>query len=238
MKVKSSSGPQLPLPIGHSDKASFDNFYVGDNSELLAAIRASIELGEPKFIYFYGAAGAGKSHLLFAAAQLARGTNRNSSYLSLAAPQWRDFNDVPLAEMVDVAHVVGIDDAATWAGDLRREQALFTLFEQVKHAGGQLLIAATQAPEQAGFVLPDLVSRFNSGLIYPLKALDEGQVAQALKLRAKQRGLRITDEAARYLLTRTSRDTQQLFELLDTLDHASLVEQRRITIPFLQSILE
>jgi DnaA family protein len=43
---------------------------------------------------------------------------------------------------------------------------------------------------------------------------------------------------ARYLRTRSSRDVHALFELLDTLDRQSLVDQRRITVPYVRSFLE
>jgi DnaA family protein len=189
-------------------------------------------------VFFYGPSGSGKSHLLFAAAQLARSEVVNASYLSLENPLFQSGNSLPLAEMVDVAHLVCIDDATACAGDLEQERSLFSLFEQVKHAGGQLLVAARQAPEQANFMLTDLESRLNSGLIYPLVALSDEQKFEAIKLRARQRGLKIGDEVVRYLLSRGSRDTRQLFEMLDTLDRASLIEKRRITIPFLQSIIK
>jgi DnaA family protein len=237
MTSPSASSLQMTLPIGLGDKASFDNFWVGHNTELIKALRASIEVGTPKLIYFYGPSGAGKSHLLFAAAQLARAEVIRSSYLSMANPALQNAQDLPLTDMVDVAHLVCIDDLGASAGHLSQERSLFALFEQIKHAGGLLLVAADQPPEQAGLSLPDLVSRLSSGLIYPLQALTDEQKFAAIKLRATQRGLKIGDEVVRYLLRHSSRDTRQLFEMLDTLDRASLAEKRKITIPFLQSII-
>jgi DnaA family protein len=228
----SSSTPQMALPLAHADKASFDNYWVGNNSELVAAIRASVEIGEPKVLYFYGPAGAGKSHLLFAAMRLARHEVINTSFLSLNDP----FVSPDMLAVVDVEHVVCVDNIQSWAGKEDKERALFTLFEQIKHAGGQLLVSSTQPPEQAGFVLRDLVSRLSSGLIYPLLDLNAEQQFEAIKLRASQRGLSISDETVKYLISRSSRDTSELFAILDKIDQASLVEKRRITIPFLQSL--
>ncbi|MFT5571825.1 MAG: DnaA family protein [Cryomorphaceae bacterium] len=228
----SSSTPQMALPLAHADKASFDNYWVGHNSELVTAIRASVEIGEPKVLYFYGPAGAGKSHLLFAAMRLARDEVINTSFLTLNDP----FVSPDMLAVVDVEHVVCVDNIQSWAGDQDRERALFTLFEQIKHAGGQLLVSSTQPPEQAGFALRDLVSRLSSGLIYPLLDLNEEQQLEAIKLRASQRGLSISDETVKYLISRSSRDTSELFAILDKIDQASLVEKRRITIPFLQSL--
>jgi DnaA family protein len=40
-----------------------------------------------------------------------------------------------------------------------------------------------------------------------------------------------------YLFSRVSRDLHALSQLLDRLDHASLAAQRRLTVPFIKSVL-
>lgn len=224
---------QMALPLGGSDQASFANYWVGHNSELVAAIRACVELSDPKVLYFYGPSGSGKSHLMFAAMRLAKQEVINTSFLSLNDPNV----SIEMLSMVDVNHVVCIDNVQAWAGQESKERSLFTLFEQIKHAGGQLLLSAQRPPEQSGFVIRDLISRLSSGLIYPLYDLTQEQQLEAIKMRANQRGLSIADDTVRYLISRSSRHTGELFEILDRIDQASLIEKRRITIPFLQRFL-
>mgnify|MGYP006095691363 CR=1 FL=1 len=227
-------GSQIPLPLNLGDKATLDNFWVGHNTELVNAIRASVETGEPRLVYLYGPSSSGKSHLLFAAMKLAKEEVVNTSYVSLL-----DSNVGPeMLDVIDVAHLVCIDNLEAWAGDADRERALFSLFEQVKHANGQMLISACQGPELCGFSLADLISRLSSGLVYPISELSEQQQFEAIKMRANNRGLTISDDAVKYLLSRSSRDTGELFALLDEIDQASLIEQRKLTIPFLQSLIQ
>ncbi|MFQ3245182.1 MAG: DnaA family protein [Arenicella sp.] len=225
---------QLALPLTSNDKATFENYWLGHNTELVAIIESSVTAGDPKVLYYYGPSGVGKSHLLFAAMRLAKSDVINTSYLSLSDA----YVSTDMLAVIDVEHVICVDDIDAWAGEVDKERALFTLFEQIKHAGGQLIISATQPPDSAGFVIKDLVSRLSSGLIYPLLELDDEQRFEALKMRAKVRGLSISDDAVRYLQSRTSRDTGELFEVLERIDRASLVEQRRVTIPFLQDLLK
>ena len=59
----------------------------------------------------------------------------------------------------------------------------------------------------------------------------------ALARRARGRGLELPAGTARYLITRLPRDLPSAFELLDRLDEASMVEQRRLTVPFVKSVL-
>ena len=60
---------------------------------------------------------------------------------------------------------------------------------------------------------------------------------QALQIRAARRGLTLADDAAVFLLRRLPRDMHSLCGALDRLDEASLVAQRRLTVPFLRQAL-
>ena len=115
---------QLAFPLSGNDKASFDNYSLGNNSELVAAIESSVRVGEPKVVYYYGSCGAGKSHLLYAAMRLAKSEGVNTSYLSLSD----SYVLVDMLAVVDVTQLVCVDDIEAWAGDLEKERALFTLF--------------------------------------------------------------------------------------------------------------
>lgn len=197
------------------------------------AIKSCIMKGEPRMLYLYGSRGCGKSHLLFAAMRFAEQEILASSYIS-----FDDSAALPaLLNAVDVEHLVCVDNIHLWAGDEEREQALFALFEQVKLNAGQLIVTASQPADRCGFMLADLISRLNSGLIYPLQPLTEEQRYEAIKLRANCRGLSINDDTIKYLLSRASRDNSELFKILDEIDRVSLIEKRRITIPFLQHVL-
>ena len=144
---------------------------------------------------------------------------------------------IDLLETVNKNQILCLDDIDAWAGDMEKERALFALYERLKHAGGQLIASAIKAPDKSGFILPDLVSRLSSGLIYPLHHLDDAHMLSALKMRANYRGLSISEDAIKFLLTRLPRETALIFATLDHIDRASLSEQRKVTIPFLKQVL-
>jgi len=56
-------------------------------------------------------------------------------------------------------------------------------------------------------------------------------------LRAKNTGMELSDEAVSYLLNHHSRDLASLITTLDKLENASLIEKRKVTIPFLKDQL-
>ncbi len=56
-------------------------------------------------------------------------------------------------------------------------------------------------------------------------------------LRARTRGVDLPEDVARWLQRLHARDMGTLYPLLDTLDSTALVAQRRLTLPFIRSVL-
>ena len=222
---------QLVLPLRLADHAVFASF-LDDGNETLVATLASLADGEPgQGCWLWGAKATGKTHLLQAVSD--RGGDR-SVYLPLA--MLADAGPEMLEGLAS-RELVCIDDADRVAGDETWELALFNLFNDLQEAGGRLLIAATTAPRECRFRLPDLASRMTRLPVFQVHALDEPQRVAALQLRARHRGLELPDETAGYLIRRSRRDMASLYGLLDKLDLEALRAQRRLTIPFVRDVL-
>ena len=143
-----------------------------------------------------------------------------------------------ILEDLEQLDLICLDDVAAIAGHAVWERGLFDLFNRIRAAGGTLLVAGERRPDQSGFGLPDLVSRLGWGVTYTLKPLADEDVIASLACRAKGRGLELPEDTAQFLLRRFPRDLPTLFALFDTLDTASLIEQRRLTIPFVKAVLD
>jgi len=131
-----------------------------------------------------------------------------------------------------------LDDVHFIAGDAAWERALFALFCAIEERGARLIAAADAPPALLKWTLPDLASRFAASAVFQLRLLDEAEQREALTLRAHLRGLELPEETARYLQRRFPRDMRTLYELLDTLDEAAIIAQRRLTVPFIRSVLQ
>jgi DnaA family protein len=70
-----------------------------------------------------------------------------------------------------------------------------------------------------------------------MKSLNDEDCKSALQLRAKQRGLVLPDDTVNYMLTHKQRDMKILYDLLDKLDTESLAAKRKLTVPFLKSVM-
>jgi len=226
--------PQLPLGLALRESARFESYFNGLNDEAVSVLQAAAAgHGEPLLV-LAGTGGTGKTHLLQAACRTAADAGRSSAYLPMLELQLLSPAVFADLEQMDV---VCVDDVHMLAGEAGWEQALFDLFNRLRAAGSTLLMAAHARPDQCGFVLPDLVSRLGWGLTYLLRPLPEQDVQAALLHRARGRGLHMAPEAAQFMLKRLPRDLSTLFDALDRLDAASMIEQRRLTIPFIKTVL-
>jgi DnaA family protein len=224
---------QLALPIQLADHARLANFYAGANGQLLAALQAAAAGSRPGPVWIAGPPGSGRTHLLQAVvAEVA--PPGVAAYLPLG----RAAGLPPgVLEGLHAAEVVALDDVDEVAGDADFERGLFRLCESLRAGGGRLVAAARADVPQCGFALPDLQSRLAAGLRFAVEPLDDAGRLAALQLRARFRGLDLPDETGRYLLNRVDRSLASLCRLLDDLDRAALQSGRRLTVPFVRTLI-
>lgn len=226
---------QQPLPLGFDPLQGFEEFHIGPNAESVAHLRGLAAGGPEPFIYLWGAAAQGKSHLLNACCRAAHQRGLRCAYLPLAAlaaygPQMFDG--------LDQLDLVCLDNLEAITGNPGWEQSLFSLFNGLREQGRRLLTAARQPPAQLPVQLPDLKTRLEWGLTLHLAPLSDGDKLQALHLQARSMGMELPPAVGRYLMAHRERDLGSLRQLLEELDRATLAAQRKLTVPFVKNYLE
>ncbi len=224
---------QIPLGVRLPDRAVFASFLPGHNTQALEHAQRIADTRVPGITWLCGPTGAGKTHLLQAICAAASARAR-AGYVPLAdlAPL-----GVGVLEGLPQLQCLCLDDIERVAGQPDWERAIFGLLREMEEAGGRLAISAGAPPALVGWTLADLGSRCAAGTVLQLRVLDEGEQHAALQLRARLRGVELPDETLHWLQRRFPRDMRTLYELLDTLDEASLAAQRRLTIPFIREVL-
>ena len=225
--------PQLPLALRFPPDQRFDAFVGQEGTRALVEAVARGESND--WLYLAGPAGSGKSHLLLAACALAQSQGRHTRYLPVPALAGHLADGLIGAEE---AALVCLDGLEAIAGRREDEVALFHFHNRARGSATRVIYSAPRMPAAMGFVLPDLVSRLEQCTRLALEPLDEVERRAVLVGRAARRGLELDEAVLDYLFRRVGRDLGTLTALLDRLDRASLAAQRRITVPFLRSVLE
>lgn len=200
---------QLLLNIQPPPPQTLANFIAGHNAEALHNLKLTLDnVAEARFIYLWGARGSGKSHLLSACKRIA------------------DEKNLPLY-IVDDVHTL----------DAEMQISLFNQFNQLRDSNGMLITSGIAAPAQMN-LRDDLATRLAWGLVYQLHPLTDEEKAQALKIHAQERGIRLPNEVVDYCLRYLRRDLPTLMAVLDALDKWSLTEKKPVTVPMLRKLLQ
>ncbi|MDO6462398.1 DnaA regulatory inactivator Hda [Granulosicoccaceae sp. 1_MG-2023] len=222
---------QIPLRLGATDDMTFDTFHEGAVSLAVdSCYRLAGAEGDEQQLFLAGPSGSGKTHLLTASCTRASSLGQRIAYVPAGSIRQRD--DLHGLEMMDL---VCIDDVGTLGNEA--QIAVFSLINDARQQGCRLLFAGADTPAHLGLGLPDLVSRFTWGPVYQLARLSDEEVRRALVLRAAALGLDISPEVAEFLFLRQPRDLSVLSGSLNRLLQAAAVDKRRLTIPFVKSVL-
>lgn len=224
---------QIPLNFQLKVDATFDNFIEGENALLLQTLYGILN-AQPDFVFFHGESASGKTHLLQAMAQDPRAENLKIAYI----PLFEDFVTPEMLDGLSMFDCVCLDGLEHIINNQSWQLSLFNLYNDLKDAGKSLVIASQAPPNDLNIELADLKSRLSAMLVFALKPLSENDKLSLLQSKAKDKGLLISDDLARYLLSRGQRDTGSLNQMLEKLDHASLQAQRKLTIPFVKQVLK
>lgn len=226
---------QIPLQFEIKTELSFDNFVAGPNKQALMSVENLVGDDGWDFVYLWGAKNLGKSHLLQATCAAMVAADFTVCYF--------DFNELvstspKILEGLEIFQLVALDNLHLIAGKPDWEEACFDCYNRLQVNNCKLLVSANAPPNEINFGLPDLKSRMQSAVVYALKPLSDEQKVQVLKLRAAAKGLRLTDDVGLYLINHYQRGLSQLIKVLDKLDHASMVSKRKLTIPFVRSVIK
>lgn len=222
---------QLALPLQLRDHAVFESFWSAGNDTLVAYLTELGDTGNSPGCWIWGASATGKTHLLQAVCDR---TGDRSVYLPLA--RFKEAGPEVL-DGLENRQFICLDDIDTTAGVPEWEHSLFELCNQALDTGGILIISASATPRECRFELKDLESRFTRLPPFHVQPLADSDRVSALQLRARLRGLDLPQETANYLLARRNRDMASLYALLDRLDLEALKARRRLTIPFVKTVL-
>ena len=231
---------QLVLPVLQAHDYRLDNFIAADNLALIEHVKAAISsesnsTSAMPITYIQGAQGVGKTHLLLGFHHFAETEGLISQYIDMA-----QVRHLPAEIMQDLGavDVICVDNLDLIHADMSWQVQVFNAINAfIERGAKQFIVSASNTATQAGFTLPDLVSRLQWGTTFSVHELGEARKVEALQMHFCERGINVQNEVIIFLMRRCQRDMHKLIELVDQLDKLSLQKHRKLTIPFVKESL-
>ena len=225
--------PQIPLPLEPARPDRFEDFVPGPNEPIVLALKQMLD--EPGgSVFLSGPSGSGKSHLLNALCHAARENDLVAFYLSLKNQPDDVADSLRGLQSMDL---VCLDDLDSVAGRQAWETALFRCFNELRAAGGRLVVGSGQPLSRLSFGLPDLESRLAWGLRLKLEPVTDDDKLLIIRNRALALGVELPGDVQRYLIKHSKRDMDSLLLAVERLKQGAIVAKRRITVPLAREII-
>jgi len=241
---------QFALDISHSPKAGLENYLPGKDLALISALqeieRSWVKVGtqnssnplNQRWIYWWGAEGSGRTHLLNAIGNAAENLGLEHIALTPFEPSAWVRAEEKMATLMESAtpSAIAVDDVDRL--DDRLVGSLFRILNGVQASKAIHVFMAGNAPPANLKLREDLRTRLGWGLIFQTQLLGDDEKIQALEEAAKARGLVLSPDVLPWLLSRFYRDMPSLMALIDALDAYSLETKRAVTLPLVRELLQ
>jgi len=206
-----------------SDEFTFDTFVVGPSNKL--AYAASIAVAEhPAQNYnpllIYGDSGLGKTHLIYAIANVIKRNDRNAkiAYVKgddftnelVAAIQAGPNKTAEMREKYRQADLLLVDDIQFIAGKKQTQEEFFHTFNNLYESGRQIVLTSDRPPSEMTQLEDRLRTRFEWGLLVDVAPPDFETRLAIIKNKAALLGLELPAEVSTFIAENVTANVRQL----------------------------
>lgn len=216
-------------------KYTFSTFIEGDNNQFAkaAAIGVGENPGQQAFnpLVIYGDVGMGKTHLLHAIGNCINFEKPELKVICASSEKFTlDFissiqknNTVEFSKFYRNSDVLLIDDIQFFQGKEQTQEQFFHTFNELFHAGKQIVMTADKYPGEMVGLQDRLLSRFQSGLSVDIQPANFETRVAILMEKAEQNNLRLPYEIIELIAKHVKNNVRELEStIIRLLAHSSL----------------
>jgi len=229
---------------------TFDNFVVGPGNHMAFAASKAVAKRPGKAynpLFIYGGTGLGKTHLLHAIGQAARGRNPKVRVLYISSETY--MNDLITSIRLktreqfrvkyrDMCDILLVDDIQFLSGKPGTQEEFFHTFNALHAAGKQIVFTSDRFPAEIPEIEARLRSRFEWGLTADMNLPDRDTRLAILKTKAQALQMDLPEDVAIYLAEQISDNVRELESCLHNLLFLNHTQHLPITVRLAQDKLK
>ncbi|MDO4315065.1 MAG: chromosomal replication initiator protein DnaA [Oscillospiraceae bacterium] len=204
-----------------SDEFTFETFVVGPSNKL--AYAASVAVAEhPAQNYnpllIYGDSGLGKTHLIYAIANVIRNHSPRSKIAYVKGDDLtnelvdaiREGKTAEMREKYRQADLLLVDDVQFIAGKKQTQEEFFHTFNTLYESGRQIVLTSDRPPSEMTLLDDRLRTRFEWGLLVDVAPPDFETRLAIVKNKAALLGMELPDKISAYIAENVTANVRQL----------------------------
>ena len=253
------------------DDYTFERFIVGSSNSNRFANAAAVAVAEKPAdsynpLFIYGNSGLGKTHLMYAIANVLRRTHpeyriiyvKGEDFTNELITAIQEGNVQAFRNKYRMVDLLLLDDVQFIAGKNTTQEEFFNTFNTLHTSGRQIVISSDKPPKEIPALEERLRSRFEGGLITDIQSPDYETRMAILQKKADQENIIIDPRVLSLIATKANANIRQLegaftrvvafSKLLGTPITLSMadsalkdiiedVQERRVTVPMVQQVV-
>ena len=225
---------QIALPLAFDRQFSFDNFYSEQGDFITESLGTLISGDGEPMVGLWGGVDSGKTHLINASAHFAR--QQSISFQLYDGADLAQCDPGIFEDLTD-CRVLAVDNLDAFCGNRGWEERFYQIINLCKNGELNFIFTTSVNPLQMNCELADFKSRLAWALLLQLPATEETGLGNIIQFRAGLLGIELSREVIAYLLTHYSRCLSEQIKILRTLDTASLIAKKKISVPLIKQAL-
>lgn len=226
-KIKKKELGPLPFQLAFDEldpHCLFKNFIVHANNEIAYKILLEAT-STPSFnpIYIHGGTGSGKTHLLMSTAQVLKEKGLKTIYVRADTFTDHVVSAIRAGEMSAFRQAYRnidallIDDVHIFSRKGATQEEFFHTFNTLHLDGKQIILSSHSAPQELQLIEPRLISRFEWGIVLPVKCLKNEEMKNILISKANSLNFPLPLQISEFLIENFVSSPKALTKALEAL---------------------
>ncbi|NLY04456.1 MAG: chromosomal replication initiator protein DnaA [Campylobacter sp.] len=241
---KDSEKPTSTILI---ESYKFSNFIVGDSNRFAYECSKSVSKNPGKDfnpLFIYGPSGLGKTHLLQSIGNYC--IENNKTVVCVTSEQFKnDFTFHIRNQSMEKFRLkyrkpdlLLVDDIQFLGSTDKIQEEFFNTFNELKQAGGQIVMTSDKPPKILKGFEDRLLSRFESGIITDITPPELETKIAIIKKKSEDNKIILSSKIIEYIATNMGDNIREIESSINKLNAFSTLMRTEITLEFTKSVLQ
>ena len=231
------------------DDYTFERFIVGSSNKFAHAAALAVAqrpAAENNPLFIYGNSGLGKTHLMYAIANVLRRTHpefriiyvKGEDFTNELITAIQEGNVQAFRNKYRMVDLLLLDDVQFIAGKERTQEEFFHTFNALYEAKKQIVLTSDRPPKEINTLEDRMKTRFEWGLLADIQPPDFETRIAIIRDKADKMGVELPDEVSTYIAENIQANIRQLEGAVKKIKAMHELMGERITIALAENAID